>query len=166
MDGILGAVQERMRGSSSPTALQLMLNTNGWSSVLLMPLFIWQMFDFVPFAAENPSVIASVAMLTVASSIGQIFIFIMITSFGSLACSIVTTSRKFFTTFYSAILSNSFSVMNWCGVFLVFVGLFADIAFGKKSDTRTTAETQCQENLKNQPNLEESKAFTDKTAAP
>lgn len=165
MDGVLGAVQERMRGAHTPTALQMMLNINGWSSLFMMPLIIWQMFEFVPFAAENPKVIASIAMLTVAASVGQLFIFTMITSFGSLACSIVTTLRKFFTTLYSALLSKSFIAMNWCGVALVFAALIADIIFGNKSDKEPTTEAQRRENKKNLRNLEECNAFTDKTIA-
>lgn len=161
MDGILGAVQERMRGVNTPTALQMMLSTNGWSSLFMMPVVIWQMFEFVPFAAENPKVIYMIALLTVASSIGQIFIFIMITSFGSLACSIVTTLRKFFSALYSGVLDNKFTAMNWCGVVLVFATLIADLIFGNKSEKKTITEAQRQENAKNLRNLEESQAFTD-----
>lgn len=147
MDGILGAVQERMRTANTPTALQMMLSTNGWSSLFIMPLVIWQMFEFVPFAIENPKVITSITMLIVAGSIGQMFIFTMITSFGSLACSIVTTFRKFFTTLYSGILDNKFTTMNWCGVVLVFAALIADIIFGyKKSKEEPIEEVQQREN--------------------
>lgn len=159
MDGILGAVQERMRSVKTPTALQMMLNTNGWSSLFMMPLVIWQMFTFVPFAAENPKVILFITMLTVAGSIGQIFIFMMITSFGSLACSIVTTLRKFFTTLYSGILDNKLTAMNWCGVVLVFAGLICDIIFGNRSDKKTTTEAQRRENANSLRILEESKAL-------
>lgn len=165
MDGILGAVQERIRGANTPTALQMMLSTNGWSSMFMLPLVIFQMPTFITFAAANPSVIAFITMLIVAGSIGQIFIFTMIASFGSLACSIVTTLRKFFTTLYSGVLDNKFTAMNWCGVFLVFVALIADIIFGNKSDKKTIAEAQRRENVNNLRNLEESAAFADTKVA-
>lgn len=160
MDGILGAVQERMRGAKAPTALQMMLSTNGWSSMIMLPLVIFQMREFITFAAANPSVIAFITMLIVAGSIGQIFIFTMIASFGSLACSIVTTLRKFFNTLYSGVLDNKFTAMNWCGVFLVFAALIADIIFENKSNKKTIAEAQ-RENVNNLRNLEESKVFAD-----
>lgn len=40
---------------------------------------------------------------SLASALGQFFIFIMVTDFGPLPCSIVTTTRKFFTILASVI---------------------------------------------------------------
>ncbi|TMS14803.1 Solute carrier family 35 member B1 [Larimichthys crocea] len=52
--------------------------------------------------------------------------------FGPLTCSIVTTTRKFFTILGSVILfGNVMSTMQWVGTILVFLGLGFDAKFGK-----------------------------------
>ena len=62
----------------------------------------------------------------------QIFIFTTITNFGPLACSIFTTTRKFFTFLGSVIIfNNTLLSRQWVGVVLVFIGLALDVAFGK-----------------------------------
>lgn len=53
----------------------------------------------------------------------QTFIFMTVVYFGPLTCSIVTTTRKFFTILGSVILfGNVMSMMQWVGTVLVFLG--------------------------------------------
>lgn len=71
-------------------------------------------------------------MLAITGAVGQLFIFIMVASFGPLACSVVTTTRKFFTVLCSVIFfGNPLTSRQWFGAALVFAGLFLDAAFGK-----------------------------------
>lgn len=64
---------------------------------------------------------------------GQLFIFLMVASFGPLACSVVTTTRKFFTVLCSVLLfGNVLVARQWLGAVLVFAALFTDMLFGKK----------------------------------
>lgn len=57
----------------------------------------------------------------------------MVANFGPLACSVVTTTRKFFTVLCSVILfGNVLIPRQWLGAVLVFAGLFADMFYGKK----------------------------------
>lgn len=52
--------------------------------------------------------------------------------FGPLTCSIITTTRKFFTILASVIFfANPISSMQWVGTVLVFLGLGLDAKFGK-----------------------------------
>lgn len=53
----------------------------------------------------------------------QTFIFMTVVYFGPLTCSIVTTTRKFFTILGSVILfGNVMTMMQWVGTILVFLG--------------------------------------------
>ncbi len=62
----------------------------------------------------------------------QHFIFMCVSDFGPLPCSIITTTRKFFTVLGSVIFfGNALSNRQWLGAVLVFAGLFLDAAFGK-----------------------------------
>lgn len=136
MDGLTGAIQDRMRAAHAPTAQHMMLAMNGWSTVMLSVLIICtgELFEFIPFAARYPIVLWQLAMLAITGALGQLFIFQMVSSFGPLALSVVTTTRKFFTVLCSVIFfGNPLTVRQWLGTFVVFFGLFADAAFGKSA---------------------------------
>ncbi|NWH83451.1 S35B1 protein, partial [Aegithalos caudatus] len=62
----------------------------------------------------------------------QSFIFMTVVYFGPLTCSILTTTRKFFTILASVVLfANPISPTQWVGTVLVFLGLGLDAKFGK-----------------------------------
>ncbi|XP_058821721.1 solute carrier family 35 member B1 homolog [Topomyia yanbarensis] len=135
MDGLLGAIQERMRQHSSPSGQHMMLAMNGWSSLFLVPalLITGEGIEFTAFAIKYPQMLAHLATLALAGALGQLFIFMMVSSYGALACSVVTTTRKFFTVLCSVLLfGNNLSSRQWLGTILVFTGLFADMFYGKK----------------------------------
>lgn len=140
MDGLTGAIQERMRAAHSPTAQHMMLAMNGWSTVMVAVAVIitGELFEFIAFAARYPYVLSNLALLAITGAMGQLFIFIMVSSFGPLACSVVTTTRKFFTVLFSVIFfGNTLTSRQWLGAVLVFAGLFADAAFGKGPAKKT-----------------------------
>lgn len=144
MDGLLGAVQERMRSSSAPTGLQMMLSMNFWS----IPMVGFAMVvtgegkDFIYFASCHPELWAHMSMLALCGCFGQFFIFLMVAKFGPLACSVVTTTRKFFTVLCSVIVfGNVLIPRQWIGAVLVFTGLFADMFYGNKTKKNITTIT-------------------------
>ncbi|CAG0885461.1 unnamed protein product [Cyprideis torosa] len=64
----------------------------------------------------------------------QLFIFLTVANFGPLPCSIVTTTRKFFTVLGSVIIfGNVLITRQWIGTVLVFTGLFLDALYGKSA---------------------------------
>lgn len=134
MDGLTGAIQDRMRAAHSPTAQHMMLAMNAWSTAILAVAVILtgELFEFIAFASRYPYVLVNLALLAITGALGQLFIFMMVSSFGPLACSVVTTTRKFFTVLCSVIFfGNALTSRQWIGTVLVFFGLFADAAFGK-----------------------------------
>ena len=63
----------------------------------------------------------------------QFFIFMCVSEFGPLPCSIITTTRKFFTVLGSVLMfGNSLLTHQWLGAVLVFAGIFLDGAYGKQ----------------------------------
>nr|XP_012151550.1 PREDICTED: solute carrier family 35 member B1 isoform X2 [Megachile rotundata] len=95
MDGLISAVQERMKAEHSTKSGHMMLNMN-------------------------------------AGAFGQYFIFLTVTEFGPLPCSIITTTRKFFTVLGSILIfGNALTFKQWLGTFIVFSGLFLDAMYGK-----------------------------------
>lgn len=152
MDGLTGAVQDRMRAAHSPTAQHMMLAMNAWSTGFLVVanILTGELFEFIAFASRYPYVLGQLAALAVTGALGQLFIFIMVASFGPLACSVVTTTRKFFTVLFSVIFfGNALTSRQWLGTLLVFLGLFADAAFGKSAPKKTEKNEKNEKLLSN-----------------
>lgn len=110
-------------------------------------LWTGEVWDFLSFTERHPSVISSILLFGLTSALGQVsegrsgaqplcswdcndylscfqtFIFMTVVSFGPLTCSIVTTTRKFFTILGSVILfGNVMTSLQWVGTVLVFLG--------------------------------------------
>lgn len=133
-DGLTGAIQEKMRGRFQTRSHHMMFSMNAWSILYLgaAVLLTGEVFDFIPFIMRHPSVIPNIVLFGLASAIGQHFIFKTVATFGPLTCSIITTTRKFFTILGSVIFfANPMSSRQWIGVALVFAGLGLDSIFGK-----------------------------------
>ncbi|XP_049885357.1 solute carrier family 35 member B1 homolog [Pectinophora gossypiella] len=140
MDGLTGAVQERIKSESSPTAYSMMLNTNWWSSVILTigVVLSGEIYRFTTFVAQYPEILVYIVALALTGALGQLFIFFMVAEFGPLPCSVVTTTRKFFTVLASVVIfGNVLLARQWFGAVLVFTGLFLDIFYSKGKAARS-----------------------------
>lgn len=134
-DGLTGAVQERMKSEHQTKSGHMMMSMNKWSVAYLgvALAFTGEGLEFVSFVQRHPAVIWQLATFSVASALGQFFIFMCVSEFGPLPCSIITTTRKFFTVLGSVIIFGTVLMSRqWAGVALVFAGLFLDGAFGKQ----------------------------------
>ncbi|XP_014364766.2 solute carrier family 35 member B1 homolog [Papilio machaon] len=146
MDGLTGAVQERIKSESSPTAYSMMLNTNWWSTIIssVGVLLSGEIFKFVAFVTQYPEILVYLISFALMGALGQLFIFFMVAEFGPLPCSVVTTTRKFFTVLASVIIfGNVLFGRQWIGAILVFSGLFLDIIYSKgksQPSKRTTVK--------------------------
>ncbi|XP_072020094.1 solute carrier family 35 member B1-like [Amphiura filiformis] len=134
LDGLTGAVQEKMRSESRTQPHHMMFNINLWS-ILYLGITVFatgEMFTFVSFVNRYPYVMWNILLFGLGSALGQHFIFVTVTTFGPLTCSIITTTRKFFTILGSVIIfANPLLLRQWFGVALVFSGLGVDSVFGK-----------------------------------
>ena len=155
MDGLTGAFQERMKNEYKTQSGHMMLQMNLWSTLTLgiILLVSSEVRHFLEFVVRFPYVINDILLFSVMSAIGQVFeaslsfkclifdnlfekmfIFLTVANFGPLPCSIITTTRKFFTVLGSVLLfGNSLSNRQWMGTALVFIGLSLDSFYGKNS---------------------------------
>ncbi|XP_026317706.1 solute carrier family 35 member B1 homolog isoform X2 [Hyposmocoma kahamanoa] len=134
MDGLTGAVQERIKAEYSPSGYSMMLNTNWWSSLILSigVVLSGELFKFFAFVSQHPEILLYITGLALCGALGQLFIFFMVSKYGPLPCSVVTTTRKFFTVLASVIVfGNVLMMRQWIGAILVFSGLFLDIIYSK-----------------------------------
>ena len=122
---MLSLLQERMKAEHGTKSGHMMKAMNAWSCLylgvgLLMTGEIW---TFLAFVGRHPAIVWQLASVSVASALGQYFIFMCVSEFGPLPCSLVTTTRKFFTVLGSVIIfGNSLLNRQWAGAVLVFTG--------------------------------------------
>lgn len=129
MDGLTGAIQERMKAEHKTKSGHMMYQINLWSTVYLLvaTLATGELGSFHQFIMRHPNLIPDIALFSSLSAIGQLFIFLTVAEFGPLPCSIVTTTRKFFTVLTSVFLfGNTLTRTQWTGTTLVFTGLALD----------------------------------------
>lgn len=134
-DGVLGAIEDRMRAATRPSALNFMFSLNMYGAVLLAIVSVayGETRGFYDFTLKHPDVLWKIGSAALVGSFGQIFIFMMVSEFGPLPCSIVTTSRKFFTVIISVVFVGK--PITWeqqIATVVVFAALFADAFLGKK----------------------------------
>ena len=125
MVSTITAPQERMKAEHATKSGHMMLAMNKWSVVYLSIglLATGEGVAFLAFLQRHPAVLGHILQLSVASALGQFFIFMTVSDFGPLPCSIVTTTRKFFTVLASVLLfGNSLVNRQWLGCFFVFAG--------------------------------------------
>jgi len=135
LDGVTGAIQDRMRAESSTKPYPMMLKMNFYSILVLgaAVLITGELFEFLSFIHRHPDIIKHLASFSLTSALGQNFIFMTISHFGPLVCSLVTTTRKFFTILASVIFfGNVLSSRQYLGTAFVFAGLIGDAVFAKK----------------------------------
>merc|ERR1719312_2465674 len=143
-DGLTGAVQERMKLEHQTKSGHMMMSMNKWSiGYLAVALAMTgEGVEFIGFIQRHPHVLWQLASFSVASALGQFFIFLCVSDFGPLPCSIITTTRKFFTVLASVIFfGNSLITRQWLGTLLVFTGIFLDGLYGKQKKNNP-AETE------------------------
>lgn len=135
MDGFTGGIQDRMRTEHQPGFSQLMFNMNFWSSWILATTLLatGELWQFVDFVQRHPKILNDMVAFSALSAFGQLFIFLIVADFGPLPCSIVTTTRKFFTVLTSILyFGNPATYRQYIGVVLVFTGLALDSIKGKE----------------------------------
>lgn len=145
MDGVLGAIQDRMRALYAPTSRQMMLQMSFFGFVFstLLAVGKGELVAVYEFAQQHPNVIWHLFTLGVAAACGQFFIFAMVSTFGSLACSVTTTVRKFFSVVFSIIFfGNPSTLLQWISAIIVFSALLLDTFFGKGQRKPEHPETE------------------------
>jgi UDP-galactose transporter B1 len=96
-------------------------------------LLTGELLSFALFIQRHPFIIYEMITFSIASALGQFFIFVMVSDFGPLPCSIVTTTRKFFTVLASVVFfGNVLTNIQWLGAVGVFAGLALDSVYGGK----------------------------------
>ncbi|CAL1278375.1 unnamed protein product [Larinioides sclopetarius] len=139
LDGITGAIQDRMRAEYQSKSGHMMYNINLWSTLVLgVVVFVTgEIWGFLLFVEKYPYVMYNMLGFSIMSALGQVFIYLVVSDFGPLLCSIITTTRKFFTVLGSVFMfGNTLMPRQWFGTALVFTGLTLDGVYGKQNPSK------------------------------
>jgi len=144
MDMVTGGLQDRVKAKTKelnaeakgakPTMHESMFYTNLSGAIVALALAAatGQLMPGIAFCQKYPEVMTAILVYSLASAVGQNFIYYTITQFSPLLLSTVTTTRKIFSTLYSIFRDPStvLSQMQWSGCAMVFLGIFIDLAAG------------------------------------
>ncbi|KAG8176903.1 hypothetical protein JTE90_012847 [Oedothorax gibbosus] len=135
LDGFTGAIQDRMRAEHQSKSGHMMYNTNLYSTLILaiVVLVSGEIWGFLVFMEKYPYILYDMFLFSIMSALGQVFIYLVVSDFGPLMCSIITTLRKFFNVLGSVLFfGNVLLPRQWAGTALVFTGLVLDGVYEKK----------------------------------
>jgi UDP-galactose transporter B1 len=135
---------------AKPTSFESMLYTNISGALVagVLALLSGHLSNGVAFCMKHSEVMSAIFWYSLASALGQTFVYYTITQFSPLLLTTVTTTRKIFSTLYSVFRNpaNSLNSMQWGGCGLVFLGLAIDIVAAKmKSSSKPAAKAAGQE---------------------
>lgn len=100
--------------------------------------------DLIEFTKRHPAVIWQITLVILVGTLGQVFISAIITSYGSLPLSLVTSTRKFFTILISvAVLGNSVSTLQWLATGIIFSALSLDALIISRPISKNESEDKC-----------------------
>ncbi|KAJ6637590.1 Solute carrier family 35 member B1 like [Pseudolycoriella hygida] len=136
-DGLQGAVQDRMRFTTRPTALNYMTYVNVWSAIFLVigMAALGEATSFFGFVVRHSEIALHLLVIVMVGAMGHICISGMITKFGALPASIVTTLRKFFTVLLSVVwYGHTLTLRQWLATLFIFGALLADAITSKTSE--------------------------------
>ncbi|KAL3511154.1 hypothetical protein ACH5RR_030555 [Cinchona calisaya] len=141
-DGFTNSNQDAIKASyPETTAWDMMLGMNLWGTIYnVVFMFLRPQasgYEAVKFCRQHPEVAWDILLYCLCGAVGQNFIFLTITRFGSLTNTTITTTRKFVSIVVSSLLSgNPLSTKQWGSVLMVFSGLACHIYFKWRKSQR------------------------------
>ncbi|EPS68547.1 hypothetical protein M569_06222 [Genlisea aurea] len=142
-DGFTNATQDSITARYPKTnAWNIMLGMNIWGTIYNMIfMFGWPNaigYSAVQFCRQHPEAAFDILLYCVCGAVGQNFIFLTISRFGSLTNTTITTTRKFVSILVSSLIGgNPLSKLQWGSVSMVFSGLSYQIFLKWKKLKRT-----------------------------
>jgi len=109
------------------SSMAMMFMTNFYSCLytLVSLSYQGQIFETIEFIRRHSMISEHILLLSVASAIGQIFIFITIQKFGALVFTLIMTTRQLLAILFSSIIfGHSLSGQSVFGIGLIFGALF------------------------------------------
>ncbi len=97
--------------------------------------------ELAAFCGRHPAAAWDLTLFCMCGAVGQLFIFFTIKVFGSLANTLICTTRKFFNILLSVVWNgNPLLPQQWLAVGLVFTGLLASSVYKSRRHAKSAAK--------------------------
>lgn len=126
-DSFTSTWQDNLIKTYSMSSMAMMFMTNFYSCLYTFVSLAYQgqIFETIEFIRSHEMIIDHIILLSVASAIGQIFIFITIQKFGALVFTLIMTTRQLLAILFSSLIfKHSLSYKSIAGICLIFGTLF------------------------------------------
>lgn len=126
-DSFTSTWQDNLIKTFSMSSMAMMFMTNFYSCLYTFSSLVYQseFFETIEFIRTHAEIMDHILLLSMASAIGQIFIFITIQKFGALVFTLIMTTRQLLAIMFSAIIfEHSLSLQSIFGICLIFSTLF------------------------------------------
>jgi adenosine 3'-phospho 5'-phosphosulfate transporter B2 len=126
-DSFTSTWQDNLIKSFSMSSIALMFMTNLYSCLFTFVSLLSQgeLNETIEFMKEHSDITYHLCYLSLASAIGQIFIFVTIQRFGALVFTLIMTTRQVLSILFSALIfQHQLSLQSVFGIFLIFSALF------------------------------------------
>ena len=127
-DSFTSTWQDNLINKYSMSSMAMMFMTNFYSCMYTFVSLSYQgqIFETIDFIQTHSMITEHIFLLSMASAIGQIFIFITIQKFGALVFTLIMTTRQLLAILFSSIIfQHSMSAQSIVGICLIFTALFA-----------------------------------------
>jgi len=131
IDGATNAFEDRIFSVYRVKSCQLMFFINLFSGMLMLLYLLTPLTDelmnALVFMNHYPTVWTDILKFCICGSMGQIFIFLTLETFGSLSLVMVTVTRKMFTVLLSLFwFDHHLNLLQWGAMGIVFVALMIE----------------------------------------
>ena len=153
-DMVTGGLQDKVKASTkklnnndkAKTSMfesMLWTNVSGCLVAVGIGAYLGHITGGLDFCTKYPEALTAITIYSLASAVGQVFIYYTVTEFGPLLLTTVTTTRKIFSTLYSVFrnpksciwgavagcltMMELLTAMQWAGCGLVFLGIFIEV---------------------------------------
>ena len=127
-DSFTSTWQDNLISTYSMSSMALMFMTNFYSSIYTLSSLVYQgqLYESIEFVSTHSMIASHICLFSMASAIGQIFIFVTIQKFGALIFTLIMTTRQLLAIFFSSIIfEHALSVQSMLGIGLIFLALFS-----------------------------------------
>lgn len=140
---MLVETQNQIRDSKSINPFDMMRATNSYGFIfgLIYSILSKEILFFASLSECDKSLIYLIVIGVALGVIGQVIVYYIISLFGPVVLTIVTTSRKFFTVLISIIIfDHSLNILQWMSVVFIFTGIGMEtlnkLYFRKKNEEK------------------------------
>ena len=126
-DSFTSTWQDNLIKTYEMSSIALMFMTNLYSCLFTLVSLCMddELNETIQFISEHSEVTSHLVYLSLASAIGQIFIFVTIQKFGALIFTLIMTTRQVLSILFSSLIfKHQLSIQSIFGVFIIFTALF------------------------------------------